>query len=208
MSTCGPRADGKKETVIVGDKVTDGDKTMVPLFSAYGREALVGAGGKPLLVELSSLQEVSAGRRLRLALRPLIDAFSGQSDLRNPDPAARRAAATKMGNAGDAAALPTLVEALAKESDRWARHAMEEAIALINLRSGTNDEKVLAARRLGELRSVNALERLQALAGDDPNPTPLQQAARVSAKTIERWGLSPRRSRRSSRASRSRPSCS
>ena len=28
---------GGKETVIVGDKVSEGDKTLVPLFSAYGR---------------------------------------------------------------------------------------------------------------------------------------------------------------------------
>ena len=182
-------AEGRKETVIAGDKVADGDKTLVPLFSAYGREALTDPGGKPLMVDLSTLQEVPAGRRLRLALRPLIDAFSGQSDLRNPDPAVRRAAATKMGNAGDAGALPTLVEALAREPDRWARHAMEEAIALIALRSGSDGEKVLAARRLGELKSGNALERLRALAGDDPNPAPLQQAARASAKAIERWGL-------------------
>ena len=64
---------GGKETVIAGDKVTEGDKTLVPLFSAYGREALTGADGKPLLVDVASLQEVPAGRSLRLALRPIID---------------------------------------------------------------------------------------------------------------------------------------
>ncbi len=180
---------GKKETVIVGDKVSEGDKTLVPVFSAYGREPLTGPGGKPLLVELSSLQEVSAGRSLRLALRPLIDAFSGQSDLINPDPAVRRAAATKMGNAGDPSALPTLTDALAKEQDRWVRHAVEEAMALIRLREGTEAERVLAARRLGELRSVNALERLQELSGDAQAPAVLQQGARDALKRIERWGL-------------------
>src|SRR5260370_27628123 len=30
-----PLPGGKKETVIVGDKVSDGDKTLVPLFPAY-----------------------------------------------------------------------------------------------------------------------------------------------------------------------------
>ncbi|MDP2702480.1 MAG: hypothetical protein Q8P98_10475, partial [Candidatus Rokubacteria bacterium] len=57
---------GKQETVIVGDKVSEGDKILVPLFSAYGREPIVGPAGKPLLVELSKLAEVSAGRSLRL----------------------------------------------------------------------------------------------------------------------------------------------
>jgi urea transport system permease protein len=180
---------GGKETVIVGDKVSEGDKTLVPLFTAYGRDAIAGPDGKPLLVELSALQEVSAGRRLRLALRPLIDAFSGQNDLRDPDPAVRRGAATKMGNAGDAAALDPLTAALSGERERWARYAMEEAIALIRLRTGTDEERVAAARRLGELRSVNALDRMRDLAADGATPAPLQQAARSAVKRIERWGL-------------------
>jgi len=179
----------KKETVIVGDKVSEGDKTLVPLFSAYGREPLRAADGKPLLVDLSSLQEVSAGRSLRLAIRPLIDAFSGQSDLANPDPAVRRAAATKIGFAGDPSGLPALTDALAKEQDRWVRHALDEGLALIQLAQGSEAERVLAARRLGELKSANAVERLYQLIGDPQAPAPLQQAASDAIKRIERWGL-------------------
>jgi urea transport system permease protein len=72
---------GKKETLIVGDKVNEGDKTLVPIFTAYGREPIQDPAGKPLLVELSKLEEVPAGRSLRLVLRPLIDAFSGSTQL-------------------------------------------------------------------------------------------------------------------------------
>jgi urea transport system permease protein len=182
-------ADGRKETVIVGDKVSEGEKTLVPLYTAYGREPVMGPEGKPLLVEVSTLQEVSAGRSLRLALRPLIDAFSGQSDLRDPDPAVRKAAATKMGNAGDAGAAGILTEALAREHDRWARYAMEEAVALIRLRAGTDGERVAAAERLGQLKSVNALERLIDLQVDGQAPAALQLAAKSAVKRIERWGL-------------------
>ncbi len=180
---------GKKETVVVGDKVSEGDKTLVPLFSAYGRQPLLGPDGKPLLVDLSSLQEVSAGRSLRLAIRPLIDAFSGQSDLANPDPAVRRAAATKIGFAGDPAGLPALTEALAKEQDRWVRHSIEEGMALIHLSQDSEAARVIAARRLGELKSANAVERLYQLIGDPQAPVALQQAARDAIKRIERWGL-------------------
>jgi urea transport system permease protein len=180
---------GRKETVIVGDKVSEGDKTLVPLFTAYSREPIVGPDGKPLLVELSTLQEVSAGRSLRLALRPLIDAFSGQSDLTNPDSATRRGAATKMGNTGDASALPVLEGALAKEPDRWVRYSIDEAINLIRLRTGSEAERVAAVERLGSLRSVNALERLNELAADAQTPAPLRQATKSVVKRIERWGL-------------------
>jgi urea transport system permease protein len=181
--------DGRKETVIVGDKVTEGEKTLVPLSAAYGREPLTAADGKPLLVDLSTLQEVAAGRSLRLALRPIIDAFSGQNDLRNSDPAVRQGAATKMGNIGDAGAVGPLTDALAKEQDRWVRFSMEEAVALIRLRTGSDAERVAAAKALGNLKSVNAMERLIELAVNGQTPPALQQAARTAVKRIERWGL-------------------
>ena len=180
---------GKQETVIVGDKVSEGDKILVPLFSAYGREPIVGPAGKPLLVELSKLEEVSAGRSLRLAIRPLIDAFSGQSQLTDIDWTVRRSAATKMGNAGDPGALPVLTEALAKEQDRWVRYAIDEAIALIQLKSGSPAERVIAATRLGALGSSDALDRLREVAEGADTPAALKQAAADAAKRIERWTL-------------------
>ena len=184
-----PLPGGKKETVIVGDKVSEGDKTLVPLFTAYGREPIVGPDGKPLLAELSTLEEVSTGRRLRVAIRPLIDAFSGQSDLANPDPATRRAAATKMGYTGDGGTLSILETALSKESDRWVRFALQEAAALIRLRVGTETERVAAAQALGRLRSANAMEPLDQIAAGSQAPAPLAAAARDAIKRIERWGL-------------------
>ncbi len=180
---------GKKETVIVGDKVSESDKTMVPLFSAYGREPIVGPGGKPLLIELSKLEEVATGRSLRLVLRPLIDAFSGQTQLTDPDWTVRQSAVVKMGNGGDAGSLPALTEALAKEKDRWVRYALEEAIALIQLKSGSPAERVIAATRLGALGSGDALDRLRDVAGAAGAPSALAQAAADAVKRIERWGL-------------------
>ena len=162
---------------------------MVPLFSAYGRAPLTGPDGKPLLADLSTLTDVPAGRSLRLVLRPLIDAFSGQSELASADPAARRGAVTKMGNVGDASALPALEAALAKEHDRWVRFAIEEAVALIRLRTGGDAERVAAADALGRLRSANALERLREVAAEAQTPAGLGLSARAAVKRIERWAL-------------------
>ena len=182
-------AGGGTETVIAGDKVTEGDKTLVPLFGAYGREPLTSADGKPLLVDVASLQEVAAGRSLRLALRPIIDGFSGSSLLANPDPNVRKAAATKMGNAGDRSALPALSQALGVERERWARHAIEEAMALIDLHAGDESARTAAAARLGALRSAIALDRLRDVAADPAAPPGLKQAALEAVKRVERWGL-------------------
>jgi urea transport system permease protein len=180
---------GKKETVIVGDKVNEGDKTLVPLFTAYGREPIQSADGKPLLAELSKLQEVPTGRSLRLVLRPLIDAFSGTTQLADTDWTVRQAAAVKMGNGGDPGALPALTEALAKEKDRWVRYAIEEAIALIHLKSGSAAERVNAATRLGALGSGDGLDRLREVTGAADTPPALKQAAGDAVKRIERWSL-------------------
>jgi urea transport system permease protein len=180
---------GKKETVIVGDKVNEGDKTLVPLFTAYGREPVRSGDGKPLLADLSKLEEVATGRSLRLVLRPLIDAFSGTTQLADPDWTVRQAAAVKMGNGGDPGALPALTEALAKEKDRWVRYAIEEAIALIQLKSGLPAERVNAATRLGALGSGDALDRLREVADAADTPPALKQAAAEAVKRVERWTL-------------------
>jgi urea transport system permease protein len=184
-----PGPDGRPETVIAGDKVADGDRTLVPLFTAYGRQPIAGPDGAPLVVEPSTLAEVPASRRLRLALRPLIDAFTGQAQLADPDPAVRRAAATKMGLAGDPAAVGPLREALGREGSRSVRHAIDEALALIALAAGEPDRRPAAAARLGALGSAGALERLRELAAAGEGDPALRQAARDAVKRIERWAF-------------------
>ena len=184
-----PLPGGKKETVIVGDKVNEGDKTLVPLFSAYGRDPIRGPDGKQVLADLSKLEEVPTGRSLRLVIRPLIDAFSGQTQLADPDWTVRQAAAVKMGNDGDPGSLPALTEALAKEKDRWVRYALEEAIALIQFKSGSPAERVIAATRLGALGSIDGLDRLRDVAGSASALPEIKQAAAEAVKRIERWAL-------------------
>jgi urea transport system permease protein len=183
------RPDGGRETVIAGDKVTQGDRTLVPLFRAYGREPIAGPDGKPLTADLAALTEVPSTRSLRVALRPLIDAFTAQRQLSSPDPAARRGAAIKMGTSGDAAALPALEAAIAREPDRSVRRAIEEAQALIVLGQADEAGRSDAARRLGELGSASALDRLRQIAQEAPPGSPLAASAAGAVKRIERWGL-------------------
>src|SRR4029450_7609667 len=140
-----PLPGGKKAPSIGADKGTEGDKPPVPLFPAYGREPIAGADGKPLLVDVTTLEEVSSGRSLRLAIRPLIDAFPGHAQLADPDWTVRKGAATKMGNSGDPGAIPSLTEALGKENDRWVRYELEQAIAQITVNAGSDAERAAAA---------------------------------------------------------------
>jgi urea transport system permease protein len=180
---------GGRETVIAGDKVAEGDRVLVPLYGAYGREALVGPDGGPLMADVAALTEVPASRRLRLALRPLIDALGGQAQLADPDPAVRRAAAIKMGHAGDPGAVEALRQALGGEASRSVRAALEEALAMIALASGPEGERAAAAARLGALGGANALDRLRELGAAADTPPPLRRAAQEAVKRIERWVL-------------------
>jgi urea transport system permease protein len=140
-------------------------------------------------VDVSTLEEVSTGRSLRLAIRPLIDAFAGNTQLADADWTVRKAAATKMGNSGDTGAIPGLTEALAKEKDRWVRYELEQAIALIKLKVGNEAERAAAAVRLGALGSADALDRLREVAADGGAPASVRSAAAEAVKRVERWTL-------------------
>src|SRR4029453_1333826 len=91
-----------------------------------------------------------------------IDAFSGNAQLADPDWTVRKGAATKMGNSGDPGAIPSLTEALGKEKDRWVRYELEQAIAQIRLKAGSDAERAAAATKLGALASEDSLDRPRA----------------------------------------------
>ncbi len=173
---------GKTELVIGGTKATRGDQDVIDIAGAYEREPLG-------TVPLSDLKEVAADRRLRLAIKPFLDADETQTQLANADPAVRRGAAVKLGNQASAAAAPVIEEALKKESDRWVRHALAEALALIQLAHGTGAQRASAARSLGDLHSESAVPALQRLAADAGASAAEREAAVHAIRGIERWGL-------------------
>ena len=173
---------GKTELVVGGTKATKGDQDVIDIASAYEREPLG-------TVPLTDLKEVPADRRLRLTIKPFLDADETQAQLADPDPNVRRGAAVKLGNQAVATAAPVVEEALKKESDRWVRHALAEALALIQLANGTPAQRAAAARSLGDLHSESAMPSLQRLAADTA-ASPAERAAAVMAiRGIERWGL-------------------
>src|SRR5215467_4931634 len=69
---------GKMEIVVAGAKTTRGDQELVEIKSAYDVIALG-------TVPLTELTEVSADRRLRIAIKPFLDAGETQSQLADRD---------------------------------------------------------------------------------------------------------------------------
>ena len=177
------RTQGKSmEVVVSGAKTTKGDQDVIEIASAYDRTPLG-------TVPVSSLTEIAADRRLRIAIKPFLDADETRTQLANNDPEARRGAAVKLGHQADAAAVPVVEAALAREAHPRVRHALEEALSLIRLAHGEAAVRILAARTLGGLHSFDAVPALQRLAADTSATAPEREAATAAIRQIERWSL-------------------
>ena len=173
---------GALELVVGGARATRGDQEVIEIASAYDRMPL----GE---VPLAGLAEVAADRRLRLAIKPFLDADETRVQLADPDPAVRRGAAVKLGNQADAATAAVVEAALAREPDRWVRRALAEALALIRLAHGAPEARAAAAATLGAVHSMNGLPALQRLAGDAAATAAEREAAALAVRRIERWAL-------------------
>ena len=140
------------EVVVGGAKTTKGDAEVIEIASAYERKPL-GA------VPLAGLVEIAADRRLRIAIKPFLDADETRVQLESPDPEARRGAAMKLGHQAAAGAAPVVEAAIKKEAVPAVRHALEEALALIRLAHGDAAVRILAAQSLGALHSLRRRAR-------------------------------------------------
>jgi urea transport system permease protein len=173
---------GKTELVVGGTKSTRGDQDLIEIAGAYDHEPLG-------TVPLAELKEVPADRRLRLVIKPFLDADETRAQLADADPAVRRGAAVKLGNQAAAGSEAVVEAALQKETDRWARHALAEALALIRLANAPPAARAVPALALGNLHSSSALPALGRLAGDAGASPAERDAATRAIRQIERWGL-------------------
>jgi urea transport system permease protein len=177
------RGKGKDAEVVVGGaKSTKGDAEVIEIATAYDKKPL-GA------VELAGLVEIAADRRLRIAIKPFLDADETRLQLASPDPEARRGAAVKLGHQADARAAAVVEEAIKKETVTNVRHALEEALAMIRLAGSDPAVRILAAQALGGLHSSDAMPALQRLAADTGATPAERNAATTAIRQIERWGL-------------------
>jgi urea transport system permease protein len=177
------RGQGKTAEVVVGGaKSTKGDQEVIEIATAYDRKALG-------TVRVSDLTEIAADRRLRIAIKPFLDADETRGQLENADPEARRGAALKLGYQADAGAAAMVEAALAKETNMRVRQALAEALALIRLAHGDAAVRVLAAQSLGALHSFDGVSALERLAADPGASAPEREAAVAAIRRIERWGL-------------------
>src|SRR5207247_6490002 len=97
------------DLMVCGTKSTKRDAELIDIASAYTRTALG-------TVPVASLTEIAADRRLRIAIKPFLDADETRAQLASADPERRRGAALKLGHQADASAAAVVEAAIAKES--------------------------------------------------------------------------------------------
>ena len=143
---------------------------------------LTGADGKDLRLDPNNLDTVDSDMRLRSAIQQALDLLS----LADPDVDARRSAGVKLGYSEKRQYLPILQKRLAKEKDGSVRKAIDEAIALLQLRDSDSKVQIAAAQRLADLGTIGSLGTLKRLAADTAksNP-PVAQAARKAVAAIQ-----------------------
>jgi urea transport system permease protein len=149
-------------------------------------------GDSALLPKLEEIR-ANADRTIRLAIKPVMDLLKNRAKLENPDPDARRSAATDLGTSGRPVAIPWLEQAAAKESHKWVRYTMQESAALLKLTGDDQTTKLGAVEQLGNLASQNAVPALRELAnagmgeGASESQQALAKAAETSIERIETW---------------------
>ena len=155
---------------------------------------LIEQGDASLVPRLEEIR-ANADRRIRLAIKPLIDLLKNRAKLASPKSDERRSAATDLGTSGKSAAIPWLEAAAATELNKWVRYTMEESASVLKLASDDPSVKATAVNKLGELRSENGVPALKALVevGAGPEATESQktvaQASAMAIKDIETWGF-------------------
>ena len=170
------------QVVVGGAKSTRGDREFIEIQSPYELTPL-GA------VAVKDLVEVSADRRLRLTIKPFLDADETRAQLSDRDPAVRRGAALKLGNQAQATGAILIQEALRTEQNGWVRHDLAEALALIQIAHGDPAARSAAVRSLGELHAWNALPVLRQLAAHAAASRDEREAAVTAIRKIERWSF-------------------
>jgi len=164
----------------IGEVVSSGAPQAAAIIEAMGENRLVFKPGNVAiktkdgqLVDAATMQPVTDDFgykpvRLNNRVRRALEAAVGATTLMSPDPAVRLSAAEAVFKSRDAAALPTLDAALAKEQNAKIKKALTEARAAVILAKAdaTDSEKVAAVEIIAERADQDALALLNAVIRD------------------------------------------
>jgi urea transport system permease protein len=117
-------------------------------------------------------------------LRSTLDAAVGALKLLSPDRATRLASAQAIESTSQAAVLPLIEKALAKETDPAIKNSLEQTRASLNLKSADPAVRLAAVQTLGETNQARFKTVLQALLEKEPDEK-VRAAAQGSIEAIQ-----------------------
>ena len=182
---------GEPRAVDVLSALQNGQLVVGPDGTLYIRDA---DGGLTDAATGAKAEPAGSVRPVRVnnAVRRSVDAAMGNLRLFAADPAARRDAAEAVFKARDAAALPALDRAIAKETNAGVRTVMQQARAatLLTNTEASEADKLAAVATVRTRGDLDARGLLASLSGQ---PAKVMDAAAVAVASIDRelqlWGL-------------------
>jgi urea transport system permease protein len=154
---------------VLGDDGNLKDIPGQPILDAAGQPVSPTSGQEPVALE----------ERLYGLVQRSLERF----EIFGADPAARKAAAFKLGTSQSLAAAPVLEKALARETHPEVRTVMAEGLAKLRLLSPDPSTRARAAEALAGLRSEAALGQLETIRDRESDPR-VKQAVKEAIRSI------------------------
>jgi urea transport system permease protein len=142
---------------------------------------LTDATGKPQSFFANDLDSVDCDMRLKVAIKDTLELMT----LNDPDPEARRSSVMKLGMLQKESYLPILQARIPKEADRHVKAALDQAIAIIQLKNPDPKVQIPAIQTLGAAASIAARDVLAAVVANPASTPDELSAAKESLKLID-----------------------
>ncbi|MEO7932598.1 MAG: urea ABC transporter permease subunit UrtB [Chthoniobacterales bacterium] len=146
-------------------------------------EFLKDSTNTPIKFAASELKPVDTTSKLRKTIKNTLDLLA----LANPDPAQRISAVMKLGLAQKTANLGTLQARLGKETDKKVHKALEEAIALMQLKDPSSAVQVASIKKLASVNSISSLDLITKLTTDPQTDPTVLKAAQAATSSIKAY---------------------
>lgn len=173
--------DGTLVPVLMGDKI--GDTRKIAIRKLSDDTPVLDEAGEQVGVTKFELDLADTSSKERKAMREVSDLAA----LADPDVAKRIKAieSSSVGQRQDK--LPGLLELQKIETDGKVKTALEQSIAIINLRSGDKAKRLAAAELLGKRGSLPAFDLLKTIAREskESGDIEMEKAALLGVKQIE-----------------------
>jgi urea transport system permease protein len=173
--------DGSMLAVLMGDKIQGTGKFSI-LRLSDGSPVLDG-DGNPVGVTKFGVEMADTNSKLRKAMKEVSDLAA----LANPDVELRIRAVQDSSIGQKQEKLPALLELKASEKNPDVLAALDESIAIINLRSEDVNARLAAADLLGRRGSLASFDLLKAIAKEskESGDKKMEEAARLGVQRIE-----------------------